>query len=93
MQQTCSAGCTGSIYHVNVIYSLGGGHTHTYRLCRQKQFQETRRMLAFGWCAPGLKISIIQFVISCNYFYAILHNSTGIQDTYFSGCMYSSLAC
>ena len=39
-------------YHVNVIYSLGAGHTHThthaYRHCRQKQFQETR-------CMPGLK--------------------------------------
>ena len=42
-------------YHVNGIYSLGGGHTYahtqTYRLCGQKQFQETRRM-------PGLKSAI-----------------------------------
>jgi len=53
-----------------VINSLGGGHTHThthrhththtrtqtYSHRGQKQFQETSRVLAFGWCVPGLKI-------------------------------------
>ena len=29
-------------YHVNVIYSLGGGDTHIYQHHGQKQFQETR---------------------------------------------------
>ena len=47
-------------YHKNVIYSLGGGHTHTrtyaYWLHRQKQFQETRHTPAFGQRTPGLKI-------------------------------------
>ena len=44
-------------YHMNVIYSLGSGHAHTqtYQFHGQKQFQETRRMPAFGQRAPGLK--------------------------------------
>jgi len=41
-----------------VINNLGGGHTHTYRHCRQKQFQETSRAPAKGQHAPGLKISV-----------------------------------
>ena len=52
------------LYHKNVIYSLGGGHTHTHahthtKLRGQKQFQEARRALAFGWHTPGLKVLII----------------------------------
>ena len=50
-------------YHVNVIYSLGGRHTRTharthkqtYQRRGQKQFQETKRVLAEGWRVPGLK--------------------------------------
>ena len=45
-------------YHVNVIYSLGGGHTHThrhaYRRCGQKQFQETRHAPGLNMTSPGL---------------------------------------
>ena len=43
-------------YHVNVIYSLKGEHTH--QRCRQKQFQETRRALVKGWCMPGSKTAL-----------------------------------
>ena len=42
-------------YHMNVIYSLGGRYTQTYRHCGQKQFQKTRCMPAFGR-VPGLKV-------------------------------------
>ena len=39
-------------YHMNIIYSVGGGHTHTraraYRRRGQKQFQETRYASAFA---------------------------------------------
>jgi len=44
-----------------VINSLGGRHTHTYRHRRQKQFQETSHVPAFGWCTPGLKIKASSF--------------------------------
>jgi len=37
-----------------VINSLGGRHTHAYRHCGQKQFQETSRVPAFGWRTPDL---------------------------------------
>ena len=41
--------------HVN---ALGGGHTHTHTRPAQKRFLETRRVPAFGWRTPGLKISL-----------------------------------
>ena len=39
-----------------IIYGLGGIHTHAY-FRRRKKFQETRRVLACGQCASGLKMT------------------------------------
>jgi len=50
-----------------VINSYGGGrtHTHTYRLCGLKQFQETRCAPAEGRRAPGLKSHIGAPLLVC----------------------------
>ena len=49
MQQTCSAGHTGSISHECTFIASGAdAHTQAYQRHGQKRFQETRH-------APGLK--------------------------------------
>jgi len=57
--KTCLTNHKGSISDYIkpvVINSFRGGNTntHAYSHCGQKQFQETSRVLAKGWHAPGL---------------------------------------
>jgi len=72
--KTCLTNHKGSVYIYHtiiimplVINSLRGRdthtHTHTYRPCRQKQFQKTSCVLAFGWHVPGLNIGLSQLLI------------------------------
>ena len=62
---------------MNVIYNLGADtdthahtRTHTYQLRGQKQFQETRHVLALGRHAPGLKIQCNSLITSGEWLYA-----------------------
>ena len=63
-----------TLYHVTGYLMPLGADAHTRKhtnVCRQKQFQETRRILAFGWHTSGLKIgkclTIQQFFPAQNF--------------------------
>ena len=65
-------------YHVNVSYSLGGGHTHTYQLRGQKQFQETR-------CAPSAQVASGFKIPRLPFFYKEVQQATPHTCSFFTG--------